>query len=45
VNAQLIADTLRQLAAGRSAYVPNVSLSEDVVKSAGLRATASLARR
>ena len=45
VNAQLIADTLRQLAAGRSAHVPNVSLSEDVVKSAGLRATASLARR
>jgi len=45
VNAQLIADALRQLAAGRSAYVPNVSLSEDVVKSAGLRATASLARR
>ena len=45
VNAQLIADVLRQLAAGRSASVPNVSLSEDVVKSAGLTTTVSLARR
>jgi hypothetical protein len=45
VNAQLIADALRQLAAGRSASLPNVSLSEDVVKHAGLNITASLARR
>jgi len=45
VNAALIADVLRQLAAGRSASVPNVSLSEDVVKHAGLTTTASLARR
>jgi hypothetical protein len=45
VNAQLIADALRQLAAGRSASLPNVSLSEDVVKHAGLTITASLARR
>src|SRR6476660_4996359 len=45
VNAQLIADALRQLAAGRSASLPNVSLSEDVVKHAGLTITASMARR
>lgn len=45
VNAQLIADALRQLAAGRSASVPNVSLSDEVVKSAGLDFTATLARR
>jgi hypothetical protein len=36
VNQQLIADALQQLAAGRSASLPNVSLSESVVKSAGL---------
>ena len=40
VNAELVTDALRQLAAGRSASVPNVSLSEDVVKSSGLVATA-----
>jgi hypothetical protein len=45
VNAELVKDALRQLAAGRSASVPNVSLTEEVVKSAGLVATASLARR
>jgi hypothetical protein len=45
VNAQLIADALRQLAAGRSASVPNVSLSDEVVKNAGLDTTPSLARR
>jgi hypothetical protein len=45
VNAPLIADALRQLAAGRSASVPNVSLSEETVKSAGLITTATLARR
>jgi hypothetical protein len=45
VNAELIKDALRQLAAGRSASVPNVSLSEEVVKSAGLDTSASLARR
>jgi len=36
---------LRQLAAGRSASVPNVALSEEVVKSSGLDATATVARR
>jgi hypothetical protein len=32
----LIADALRQLAAGRSASIPSVSLSEEAVKNAGL---------
>src|SRR5262245_47666049 len=45
VNAALIADVLRQLAAGRSASVPNVSIPEDVVKHAGLHATAAAAGR
>jgi hypothetical protein len=45
LGAELIKDALRQLAAGRSASVPNVSLSEEVVKSAGLDSSASLARR
>jgi hypothetical protein len=45
VNAERVKDALRQLAAGRSASVPNVSLSEEVVKSAGLDTSASLARR
>ena len=42
VNAELIRDVQRQLAAGRSASVPNVALSEDVVKSSGLNATAKV---
>jgi hypothetical protein len=46
VSAEIIKDVLRQLAAGRSASVPNVSLSEQVVKSAGLDApAAAMARR
>jgi hypothetical protein len=45
VNQQLIADALRQLAAGRSASLPNVSIPEDVVKSAGLTVQAAVARR
>jgi len=45
VNAELVKDALRQLAAGRSASVPNVALSEEVVKSSGLDATATVARR
>jgi len=45
VNAELVKDALRQLAAGRSASVPNVSLSEEVVKSAGLDTSVTLARR
>ena len=45
LGAELIKDALRQLAAGRSASVPNVSLSEEDVKNAGLNGTATLARR
>jgi hypothetical protein len=45
LGAELIKDALRQLAAGRSASVPNVSLSEEAVKGAGLDSSASLARR
>ncbi|HVS89425.1 MAG TPA: hypothetical protein VHF01_14565 [Candidatus Acidoferrum sp.] len=44
VGAELIKDALRQLAAGRSASVPNVSLSDEAVKSAGLTSTENLAR-
>jgi hypothetical protein len=36
MNQHLIADALRQLAAGRSASIPSVSLSEDAIKNAGL---------
>jgi hypothetical protein len=36
VNAHVSADALRQLAAGRSASIPSVSLEEDAVKNAGL---------
>ena len=42
VNAELIRDVQRQLAAGRSASVPNVAIAEDVVKSSGLQATAKV---
>jgi len=45
LNTQLIGDVLRQLAAGRSATVPNVTLSESVVKSSGLLTGESVARR
>jgi len=45
VGAELIRDALRQLAAGRSASVPNVSLSDEVVKNSGLDSTVDLARR
>jgi hypothetical protein len=44
IGAELIKDALRQLAAGRSASVPNVSLSDQAVKSAGLQNTEDLAR-
>jgi len=44
VGAELIKDALRQLAAGRSASVPNVSLTEEAVKNAGLLTTENLAR-
>jgi hypothetical protein len=45
LNAQLIGDALRQLAAGRSASVPNVTLSESAVRSSGLITGESVARR
>jgi len=45
VNSDLVKDALRQLAAGRSASVPNVSLSEEVVRNAGLESTVTLVRR
>jgi hypothetical protein len=45
VNVEVVKEALRQLAAGRSASVPNVALSEEVVKSSGLDATAAVARR
>jgi len=45
VNAEVVKEALRQLAAGRSASVPNVALSEEVVKSSGLDATAAVVRR
>jgi hypothetical protein len=40
VNQHFIANALQQLAAGRSASIPSVSLSEEAVKSAGLEARA-----
>jgi hypothetical protein len=45
VNAELITDALRQLAAGRSASVPNVSLSQEVVRNARLDISEPVARR
>jgi hypothetical protein len=45
VGAEQIKDALRQLAAGRSAYLSNVSLAEDVVKSSGLETTVSKVKR
>jgi hypothetical protein len=39
INSQLAADALRQLAAGRSASIPSVSLSDEDVKSSGLITT------
>ena len=44
ISAELIKDALRQLAAGRSASLPNVSLTDQAVKSAGLLNTEDLAR-
>jgi hypothetical protein len=43
VGAEFIKDALRQLTAGRSASLPNVSLSDKAVKSAGF-GTLNLAR-
>ena len=44
LGAEFIKDALRQLTAGRSASVPNVSLSEKAVKSAGFGNLVNLAR-
>ena len=44
INQDLIQDALRQLAAGRSASLSNVSLSDSVIRSAGLDSTVNLAR-
>jgi len=44
LGAEYIRDALRQLTAGRSASVPNVTLSEKAVKSAGFENLANLAR-
>jgi hypothetical protein len=44
VPTQISADALRQLAAGRSASIPNVSLDEDDVKDAGLVGTMAKAK-
>ena len=44
VSAEFIKDALRQFTAGRSASVPNVSLSEKAVKSAGFGNLVNLAR-
>ena len=44
LGAEYIKDALRQLTAGRSASVPNVSLSEKAVKSAGFGNLVNLAR-
>jgi hypothetical protein len=43
-GAAFIKDALRQLTAGRSASVPNVSLTDKAVKSAGFGNLVNLAR-
>jgi hypothetical protein len=44
LGAEYIKDALRQLTAGRSASVPNVTLSDKAVKSAGFENLVNLAR-
>ena len=44
LGAEFIKDALRQLTAGRSASVPNVSLTDKAVKSAGFGNLVNLAR-
>src|SRR5437764_15411744 len=44
LGAEYIKDALRQLTAGRSASVPNVTLSETAVNSAGFLSPENLAR-
>jgi hypothetical protein len=44
ISADVVKDALWQLTAGRSASLPNVSLSDKAVKSAGFVSVANLAR-
>jgi len=44
LGAEYITDALRQLTAGRSASVPNVSLSDKAMKSAAFESLENLAR-
>ena len=44
IGADYIKDVLRQLTAGRSAWVPNVSISEKVLRTAGFVSIGNLAR-
>ncbi|HKV25151.1 MAG TPA: hypothetical protein VJN93_11220 [Candidatus Acidoferrum sp.] len=44
LGAEYIKDAIRQLTAGRSASLPNVSLTEKAVKNAGFVSFANLAR-
>jgi hypothetical protein len=44
VGTDYIKDVLRQLTAGRSAWVPNVSISEKVLRTAGFVSIGNLAR-
>ena len=45
VRLDLITDVLRQIAAGRSASLPSVTLSDDVVKNSGLELPAPVAKK
>jgi hypothetical protein len=45
VRQEQVNDVLRQLAAGRSASLPSVSLSDDAVKNAGLEIPAPVAKK
>jgi hypothetical protein len=44
IGAEYSKDALRQLTAGRSAWVPNVSLSDKAIRSAGFVSVGNLAR-
>ena len=44
IGADYIKDVLRQLTAGRSAWVPNVSISEKVLRTAGFVSIGNFAR-
>jgi hypothetical protein len=45
VRLELITDVLRQIAAGRSASLPSVTLSDDVVKNSGLELPAPVTKK